>query len=71
MGSPEEQGQLSEAGIARLIGGLRRILAADALLVEQEDLLPYECDGLTAYRQLPLLVALPATEAQVVAVLKL
>ncbi|MBK7136703.1 MAG: FAD-binding protein [Rhodocyclales bacterium] len=71
MGSPEEQGQLSEAGIARLIGGLRRILAADALLVEQEDLLPYECDGLTAYRQLPLLVALPTTEAQVVAVLKL
>jgi glycolate oxidase len=71
MGSPEEQGQLSEAGIARLIGGLRRILAADALLVEQEDLLPYECDGLTAYRQMPLLVALPATEAQVVAVLKL
>jgi glycolate oxidase len=32
---------------------------------------PYECDGLTAYRQLPLLVALPTTEEQVVAVLKL
>ncbi|CAG0952056.1 glycolate oxidase [Rhodocyclaceae bacterium] len=71
MGASEEHRQLSEAEIARLIGGLRRILAADALLVEQEDLLPYECDGLTAYRQLPLLVALPTTEAQVVAVLKL
>ena len=71
MGSPEEHRQLSEVEIARLIEGLRRILAADALLVEQEDLLPYECDGLTAYRQLPLLVALPTTEAQVVAVLKL
>ena len=32
--------------------------------------MPYECDGLTAYRQLPLVVALPETEAQVAAVLK-
>jgi glycolate oxidase len=31
---------------------------------------PYECDGLTAYRQMPLAVALPETEAQVAAVLK-
>ncbi len=71
MGSPEEHRQLSEAEIARLVAGLRRILATDSLLVEREDLVPYECDGLTAYRQLPLLVALPQTEDQVVAVLKL
>ncbi|MBM3391095.1 MAG: FAD-binding protein [Betaproteobacteria bacterium] len=71
MGSPEEHRQLSEAEIARLVAGLRRILATDSLLVEREDLVPYECDGLTAYRQLPLLVALPTTEEQVVAVLKL
>ena len=32
--------------------------------------MPYECDGLTAYRQRPLVVALPETEAQVAAVLK-
>ena len=57
--------------VARLIEGLRRILATDSLLVEQEDLVPYECDGLTAYRQLPLLVALPQDEEQVVAVLGL
>ena len=31
--------------------------------------MPYECDGLTAYRELPLVVALPETEAQVAAVL--
>ncbi|MEZ5618097.1 MAG: FAD-linked oxidase C-terminal domain-containing protein [Rhodocyclaceae bacterium] len=55
----------------RLMAGLRRILATDSLLVEREDLVPYECDGLTAYRQLPLLVALPHTEEQVVAVLRL
>ncbi|MBE7422713.1 MAG: FAD-binding protein [Zoogloeaceae bacterium] len=71
MGSPEDHRQLSEAEIAQLIAGLRRILATDSLLVEQEDLAPYECDGLTAYRQLPLVVALPTTEDQVVAVLKL
>jgi glycolate oxidase len=71
MGSPEEHRQLTEAEIARLIAGLRRILATDSLLVAQEDLIPYECDGLTAYRQLPLLVALPRTEAEVVAILKL
>ena len=32
--------------------------------------MPYECDGLTAYRQRPLVVALPETEEQVAAVLK-
>ena len=31
--------------------------------------MPYECDGLTAYREQPLVVALPETEAQVAAVL--
>ncbi|MCW5594510.1 MAG: FAD-binding protein [Rhodocyclaceae bacterium] len=55
----------------RLMAGLRRILATDSLLVEREDLVPYECDGLTAYRQLPLLVALPQDEEQVIAVLRL
>jgi len=71
MGSAEEHRQLSGNEIAQLTSGLRRILATDSLLLEQEDLVPYECDGLTAYRQLPLLVALPTTEDQVVAVLKL
>jgi glycolate oxidase len=71
MGSPDEHRQLSEAEIARLVAGLRRILATDSLLVESEDLVPYECDGLAAYRQLPLLVALPTTEEQVVEALKL
>ncbi|MBE7460462.1 MAG: FAD-binding protein [Zoogloeaceae bacterium] len=71
MGSLEEHRQLDEAGIARLVAGLRRILATDSLLVAQEDLVPYECDGLTAYRQLPLLVALPTNEEQVVEVLRL
>ncbi len=53
------------------IAALRRILPERGLLMGDEELRPYECDGLTAYRQLPLLVALPETEAQVVAVLRL
>src|SRR4029079_9705395 len=43
---------------------------AHALLWNNEDTTPYECDGLTAYRQRPLVVALPDTYTQVQAVLK-
>jgi glycolate oxidase len=53
-----------------VLQALRPLLPAHALLWHGEDTVPYECDGLTAYRQLPLLVALPETEAQVAAVLK-
>ena len=55
---------------AALLAGLARILAPAALLFAEEELKPYECDGLSAYRQVPLAVALPETEAQVVAVIK-
>ena len=48
-----------------LIEQLQKILPADAVLFEQEDLKPFECDGLSAYRQLPLAVVLPETEEQV------
>ncbi len=41
-----------------------------ALLYQTEDTTPYECDGLTAYRERPLMVALPENDAQVRAVLK-
>jgi len=54
-----------------LIGELRRVLPAEGLLYEEEDLRPYECDGLSAYRRLPLAVALPDTVAQVQAVMRL
>jgi glycolate oxidase len=55
---------------AAVVGALGTVLPAHALLWQPEDTVPYECDGLTAYRQLPLVVALPETEAQVAAVLK-
>jgi glycolate oxidase len=53
-----------------LAAALRGVLPRGALLETEEDLRPYECDGLSAYRQLPLLVAMPQTEEQVVEVLK-
>ena len=40
------------------------------ILHEEEDTRPYECDGLTAYRQLPMVVALPETEQQVQQILR-
>ena len=56
--------------LAQILSGLQPHLPQHALLYQTEDTTPYECDGLTAYRQRPLLVALPETEAQVAAVLK-
>ncbi len=55
---------------AEVLAALHGLLPAHALLHQTEDTVPYECDGLTAYRQAPLLVALPETEDQVAAVLK-
>ena len=55
---------------AKVLRSLKTLLPAHALLYQSEDTTPYECDGLTAYRARPLLVALPETEAQVAAVLK-
>jgi len=43
---------------------LRRVLPADSVLASEEELRPYECDALTAFRQLPMLVALPRTEEE-------
>ena len=54
----------------RVVQALGGVLPADAILYTPEDTTPYECDGLTAYRERPLVVALPETEAQVQAVLK-
>jgi glycolate oxidase len=54
----------------RVVQALLTHLPAHALLWQAEDTVPYECDGLTAYRQRPLVVALPETETQVAAVLK-
>jgi glycolate dehydrogenase FAD-linked subunit len=49
---------------------LREFLPERAVLWQEEDTRPYECDGLTAYRRLPMVVALPKSEEQVQRVLR-
>ncbi len=50
---------------ASVAADLRRLLPTDSVLDDEESLRPYECDGLSAYRRLPLVVAMPETVAQV------
>ena len=56
---------------AEVAGRLRAVLPAASVLSREEDTRPYECDGLSAYRQLPMVVALPADEAEVAQVLRI
>ncbi|HWH80829.1 MAG TPA: FAD-linked oxidase C-terminal domain-containing protein, partial [Burkholderiaceae bacterium] len=55
---------------AEVVAALAPLLPPHALLWHREDTTPYECDGLTAYREPPLVVALPETESEVAAVLR-
>jgi glycolate oxidase len=55
---------------ARVASALREFLPAGSVLSEPEELAPYECDGLSAYRRRPLVVVLPDTVEQVQAVLR-
>jgi glycolate oxidase len=71
MNAPQDSQPLLRAERqAEVVAALRKVLPDHALLYQSEDTTPYECDGLTAYRQRPLVVALPETEAEVQAVLK-
>ena len=54
----------------QVVRALEAVLPLHALLWQAEDTTPFECDGLTAYRQRPLVVALPETRDQVQAVLR-
>jgi glycolate oxidase len=68
--SPLEHERIARAARqAEVVQALRGAVPAHALLWNGEDTTPYECDGLTAYRERPLVVVLPETYAQVQAVL--
>ncbi|MFP6729828.1 MAG: FAD-linked oxidase C-terminal domain-containing protein [Alphaproteobacteria bacterium] len=54
-----------------IIALLRGFLPAESVIVEADELKVYESDGLTAYRQLPMIVALPETTEQVSRILTL
>jgi glycolate oxidase len=59
---------VSKAAFLRLLG---EYLKPDCLLSDEEDLRPYQCDGLAAYRALPWIVALPENVEQARNVLRL
>ena len=74
MNAPVSSAQLESmtraARQSQVVAALLRVLPAHAVLYTTEDTVPYECDGLTAYRARPICVVLPETYAQVQAVLQ-
>ncbi|MBS0455691.1 MAG: FAD-binding protein [Proteobacteria bacterium] len=68
--STQEDAMARAARQAEVVRALQAVLPAHALLWQSEDTVPYECDGLTAYRTRPLVVALPENVEQVAAVLR-
>ena len=63
--------EAARGDLDELLAELYEFLPAPAVLHEEEALRPYECDGLTAYRQLPWVVALPDTVEQVQRILRI
>ncbi len=64
------QPQIDPARQREVVAALRAFMPVHAVLYRDEETRPYECDGLSAYRQLPMVVALPETEEQVARVLR-
>jgi glycolate oxidase len=66
---------LAEKSTARdwkpIIAQLTVIVGSKGIIQRREELITYECDGLTSYRQRPDLVILPKTTEQVAAVVKI
>ena len=53
-----------------IVAALRAIVPGEGVIDDETGRRPYECDGLTAYRQLPMVVVLPETVEQVCAALR-
>ncbi|GFE67697.1 glycolate oxidase subunit GlcD [Chroococcus sp. FPU101] len=54
-----------------IIGRLESVVGKDGVVRRKDELLTYECDGITGYRQRPALVVLPRTTEQVAAIVKI
>jgi glycolate oxidase len=64
--------QVDESVLARreaIVAALRAIVPGEGVIAREREMRPYETDGLTAYRQLPMVVVLPESTAQVAQVL--
>jgi glycolate oxidase len=54
----------------KIVKALRQIVPGEGVIANEREMKPFESDGLTAYRQLPMVVVLPETTQQVAAVLR-
>ena len=55
---------------ARIVATLRQLVPGEGVIATEREMKPFESDGLTAYRQTPMVVVLPETTRQVSEVLK-
>ncbi len=54
----------------QIVAALRAIVPGEGVIAAEREMRPYESDGLTAYKALPMVVVLPETSEQVAAVLR-
>ena len=64
MKMPEADGEVL-ARRDRIVAALRAIVPGEGVINTEREMRPYETDGLTAYRQLPMVVVLPRTVDEV------
>ena len=55
---------------AEIVAALSQIVPGEGVISHEREMRPFESDGLTAYRQLPMVVVLPETTEQVSRVLR-
>ena len=55
---------------AEIVAALSAIVPGEGVIAAEREMRPYESDGLTAYKALPMVVVLPETTEQVAAVLR-
>jgi glycolate oxidase len=66
----EEETARYAARRAQVAGALARVLPRSSILTRREETAPFECDGLTAFRATPMVVALPQTESELASALR-
>jgi glycolate oxidase len=66
----EEEAARCSARQAQVAAALARVLPRSSILTRREETAPFECDGLTAFRATPMIVALPQTETELAAALR-
>ncbi|WP_038050893.1 FAD-linked oxidase C-terminal domain-containing protein [Thioalkalivibrio sp. ALJ1] len=69
--SPLKHMEAAAQALAAVVNALRDALPNDALVTEESERRAYECDGLSAYRQIPGAVALPRTRDELMTCLRL